>query len=79
MATPKPKKKASRARSSAAIEKQLSRYRSMRNFDVTAEPRGENKGSRKRGAAKNSELPFVIQKHAATRLHYDFRLGWHGV
>ena len=79
MATPKPKKKASRARSSAAIEKQLSRYRSMRNFDVTAEPRGGNKGSKKRGAAKNSELPFVIQKHAATRLHYDFRLGWHGV
>ncbi|MGC1871473.1 MAG: DNA ligase D [Acidobacteriaceae bacterium] len=76
MATAKPRKKSSRARSSAAIEKQLSRYRSMRNFDVTAEPRGE---SRKRGAEKKSELPFVIQKHAATRLHYDFRLGWHGV
>src|SRR6185437_5197328 len=76
MATAHPKKKSSRARSSAAIEKQLSRYRSMRDFDVTAEPRGESK---KRGAAKNSELPFVIQKHAATRLHYDFRLGWRGV
>ncbi|HTU50252.1 MAG TPA: DNA ligase D [Acidobacteriaceae bacterium] len=79
MATAHPKKKSSRARSSAAIEKQLSRYRSMRNFDVTAEPRGGNKESKKRAAEKDSELPFVIQKHAATRLHYDFRLGWHGV
>ena len=79
MVTAKPKKKSSRARSSAAIEKQLSRYRSMRNFDVTAEPRGESNGTKKRVAGKTSELPFVIQKHAATRLHYDFRLGWHGV
>ncbi len=79
MATAHPTKKSSRARSSAAIEKQLSRYRSMRNFELTAEPRGESKGSKKRDAEKNSELPFVIQKHAATRLHYDFRLGWHGV
>jgi bifunctional non-homologous end joining protein LigD len=79
MATAKPKKKSSRARSSAAIEKQLSRYRSMRNFDVTAEPRGGSKAAKKGTAAKNAELPFVIQKHAATRLHYDFRLGWRGV
>jgi bifunctional non-homologous end joining protein LigD len=79
MATPKPKKKSSRARSSAAIEKQLSRYRSMRNFDLTAEPRGGGKGTKKLATGKNPELPFVIQKHAATRLHYDFRLGWHGV
>ena len=79
MATAKPKKKSSRAQSSAAIEKQLSRYRSMRNFEVTAEPRGGSKETKKRPAGKNTELPFVIQKHAATRLHYDFRLGWHGV
>ena len=44
----------------------------MRDFGVTAEPSG--------GAGTNPEgLPFVIQKHAATRLHYDFRLGWNGV
>jgi len=79
MPTAHPKKKSSRARSSAAIEKQLARYRSMRNFDVTAEPRGGSKGSKKGGKEKASELPFVIQKHAATRLHYDFRLGWRGV
>ena len=51
----------------------------MRNFDVTAEPRGGSKEAKKGAAGKNAELPFVIQKHAATRLHYDFRLGWHGV
>ena len=52
---------------------QLARYRAMRDFGVTAEPRG--KAAKKgRGA-----LPFVIQKHHATQLHYDFRLGWNGV
>jgi bifunctional non-homologous end joining protein LigD len=56
-----------------AVDEQLARYRSMRDFKVTAEPSG---GS----ANKHGEgLPFVIQKHAATRLHYDFRLGWDGV
>src|SRR5579884_197634 len=56
-----------------AVDEQLARYRAMRDFSVTAEPSG--------GALKvyAGELPFVVQKHAATRLHYDFRLGWRGV
>ncbi len=49
----------------------------MRDFGVTAEPRGAKSKSQLSGAAKS--LPFVVQKHAATRLHYDFRLGLDGV
>ena len=45
----------------------------MRDFSATAEPSGAEAQTRPNG------LPFVIQKHAATRLHYDFRLGWRGV
>jgi bifunctional non-homologous end joining protein LigD len=55
------------------IDQQLARYRSMRDFSITAEPSGKSKPK----SAKT--LPFVIQKHAASRLHYDFRLGWNGV
>lgn len=50
----------------------LSRYWAKRNFDVTAEPRGEQEAS-------GEALSFVIQKHAASRLHYDFRLELDGV
>jgi bifunctional non-homologous end joining protein LigD len=58
------------------VDRQLARYREMRDFTVTGEPRGRGKD----GSALDSEsLPFVIQKHAARQLHYDFRLGWHGV
>src|SRR5246127_976385 len=56
---------------------QLARYRSMRDFSITAEP--SEKESRGKMTATTEALPFVIQKHAATRLHYDFRLGWNGV
>lgn len=49
----------------------LKSYRGKRRFGVTAEPKG--KVARKRGHA------FVIQKHAATRLHYDLRLELDGV
>lgn len=62
---------------SNAVDEQLERYRSMRNFGVTAEPSGSaNSGSANAGA---EALPFCIQKHAASHLHYDFRLGWNGV
>ena len=59
----------------AAVDAQLKRYREMRDFSTTVEPRGGSKTA----ASPKSDLPFVIQKHAATRLHYDFRLGWRGV
>jgi bifunctional non-homologous end joining protein LigD len=49
----------------------LETYRKRRKFDVTAEPRG-HKG--RRGGNR-----FVIQKHAANRLHYDMRLELDGV
>jgi bifunctional non-homologous end joining protein LigD len=68
----KPKKK--KLSSAGLVDEQLERYRAMRDFSKTAEPAGKAKKSSDAGA-----LPFVIQKHAATRLHYDFRLGLHGV
>src|SRR6202030_2247430 len=58
-----------------AVDEQLERYRSMRDFKVTSEPSGGGKAK----LFNKEPLPFVIQKHAATRLHYDFRLGWNGV
>lgn len=53
--------------------KGLSEYRAKRDFTKTAEPRG----SAKVRAAK--QLRFVIQKHDARTLHYDFRLELDGV
>lgn len=52
----------------------LSRYRAKRDFKRTAEPSG-----RKQGARPASALRFVVQKHAARRLHYDLRLELDGV
>ncbi len=53
----------------------LDKYRTKRRFDVTAEPRGKELGSRPRAR----KLAFVVQKHRATALHYDVRLEWGGV
>ena len=63
-----------------AVDEQLARYRSMRHFDVTAEPRGGSATLSEGRRVKPEEgLPFCIQKHAARQLHYDLRLGWNGV
>jgi len=50
----------------------LDRYRAKRRFGVTAEPDGAR-------AQDGGEPIFVVQKHAARRLHYDFRLALNGV
>jgi bifunctional non-homologous end joining protein LigD len=50
----------------------LETYQSMRDFKATPEPKGRKRASK--GAAV-----FVIQKHAARRLHYDLRLEMDGV
>ncbi len=52
----------------------LREYRQKRRFAVTPEPAG---GERR--AARKRRLAFVVQKHRASHLHYDFRLEWHGV
>jgi len=54
----------------------LTEYKRKRNFAVTAEPRGLKKRRPKRVAGASR---FVIQKHDASRLHYDFRLEMDGV
>ncbi len=52
----------------------LGEYREKRRFGVTREPKG---GTRRRAVRRG--LGFVVQKHRASRLHYDFRLEWKGV
>jgi bifunctional non-homologous end joining protein LigD len=51
----------------------LETYREMRDFGKTPEPAGKVR------AKDGGPLLFVVQKHDATRLHYDFRLEWDGV
>src|SRR5665213_302570 len=51
----------------------LAKYQQKRDFSVTPEPRGRVARGQKRA------LAFVIQKHAASHLHYDFRLELDGV
>ncbi len=51
----------------------LKLYRDKRDFAVTREPSGDER------VPVSRQLRFVIQKHAARRLHYDLRLEWDGV
>ncbi len=57
-----------------AAEARLARYREMRDFGATPEPSGTG------GGTDRPDSPiFVVQRHDARRLHYDFRLELDGV
>lgn len=60
-------KRAEVTEKAGGAEKALAEYRRKRDFTRTAEPRG----GKKKAARK---LAYVIQKHAATQLHFDLRL-----
>ena len=51
----------------------LSKYQQIRRFNRTPEPKGKSRPS------DADALSFVVQKHDASRLHYDFRLEMDGV
>ena len=53
------------------MTRNLDDYNRMRDFSATSEPAAKRPGKKK---AKNHALQFCIQKHDASRLHYDFRL-----
>lgn len=52
----------------------LDKYREKRNFRITPEP----SGSGETATRKIKQLIYVVQKHRASQLHYDFRLEWKG-
>jgi len=71
-AAPAPAKRARAKAPPADDGAPLARYRAKRDFSVTSEPGAVR-------ARPGKQLSFVIQKHDATRLHYDFRLELDGV
>src|ERR1700731_2534347 len=52
----------------------LNEYRKKRDFNISPEPSGDNAAPK----APKSSLIYVIQKHRAAQLHYDFRLEFSG-
>jgi bifunctional non-homologous end joining protein LigD len=77
-----PRKRAARAAASPPdSDAPLATYNAKRDFSITAEPAGvPAKRTRRPGtAAAPAALSFVVQKHWASRLHYDFRLELDGV
>jgi len=61
-------------RAKPAVRRKLTTYRKKRDFSKTAEPSGNEERAKGR-----KSLAFVIQKHAARNLHFDFRLELDGV
>jgi bifunctional non-homologous end joining protein LigD len=59
-----------------ASTRSLAKYQSMRDFSESPEPSGKEKRPR---VSTKKELFFCVQKHDASRLHYDFRLEHRGV
>ena len=64
-----------------SAREQLVEYRRKRDFGKTAEPEGGGKATRKTPVRSTREprLEFVVQKHAASHLHFDLRLELDGV
>src|SRR5690606_14988903 len=63
------------------MNRSLDEYQRRRDFEATPEPSGNKieKGVRsRRKSVDDHALQFCIQKHDATRLHYDFRLEING-
>jgi bifunctional non-homologous end joining protein LigD len=73
--TSRPEKRAAKATKSVSknARSQLAEYRRKRDFTKTAEPSGD------RQVPEAGHLRFVIQKHAASHLHFDLRLELDGV
>jgi bifunctional non-homologous end joining protein LigD len=63
------------ARSSSSARSQLAEYRRKRDFTRTEEPSGDDSVA----PSRSGTLRFVIQKHAASHLHFDLRLELDGV
>jgi len=61
-----------------AAHGELDTYQAKRNFSATPEPKGRKAPARRTGS-RTSGLRYLIQRHAATRLHYDFRIEHDGV
>lgn len=57
----------------------LEEYRKKRDFQSTPEPGGKDTGGASGRDQGGHGLVFVMQKHQARNLHYDFRLEWNGV